>query len=898
MKKTKNYAMPYPEQDDYFNVEDFQDMMVSVDDLMKKLSDSGAQISSDAEHLYNQTKAQMDNIQKRMNAFTALGDGSTTGDAELKDIRVAYDGKEYGNAGEAVREQASDMHKALFGAGASIWSKAKSESTKYVVETKGICILNERFTAAGVVAKISRGTFAQNESTLNLDRECSAYIVEFEKNPGTVYMPSAETIKIVSTTKIIFEANGNARCWIPVEKGQYLAVDSTATAYTSESNHVPYMLYDQANKTLECRGFGSAGSIEPVDPYSLALEYKLEYDMDDTGLVKQIDANREAAASLKEDIDVGKETSESEISLIQIKGSYIWNTQQAFTSRNGILYKSDTSNAQYCKVRLEEGVTYKYIGGYPKSSYPALVFAAEGAIGTDKIGREALFYSTDNTGKTLEYTFVKPVDAEYLYINTMNINVSYSPKLYKVEVTKIKIKDVVQNNANRIKKIESNTDSITDKPKIHIGSKIFAVVNDTLQIFKKSIFEGVTDSHICKISCQKGKVYPRYFEYTPSSSDVGEMDILFEIYDLKGNTLASKTAKIKTVLASNPSSAKHILCIGDSTTYAGEYPLELSRRLKGTRGVATSPSPLTLSNYNVVGRLNKNGVGWEGTGGWTYSTYNSAGTTAVRFHVANASNIGIGDIIQISANNQKGYYRFQVEEVNVTNGNGEIRVMFYQTPHTSTFLSEVSVNGDISNTTSIKVGEYTSLSVETYQPFWNNSQNKFDMESYVTTYCNGKCDYIFILLGINNLIGSNPFGTAYNNIFNDCKILLRNIHSQLPNAKIFLSTNPLVSQNGGIGANYNSNDVSGSFDEKGWNHKIFEMNELYFELETDSEFTEYVTVVNTHAQFDSDYGYPFTQKPVNTRFSTNEVVGTNAVHPTNQGYWMIADALFRILLSN
>ena len=160
----------------------------------------------------------MDNIQKRMNAFTALRDGSTTGDAELKDIRVAYDGKEYGNAGEAVREQASDIHKALFGAGASIWSKAKSGSTKYVAETKGICILNERFTAAGVVAKISRGTFAQNESTLNLDRECSAYIVEFEKNPGTVYMPSAETIKIVSTTKIIFEANGNARCWIPRRK--------------------------------------------------------------------------------------------------------------------------------------------------------------------------------------------------------------------------------------------------------------------------------------------------------------------------------------------------------------------------------------------------------------------------------------------------------------------------------------------------------------------------------------------------------------------------------------------------------------------------------------------------------------------------------------------------------
>lgn len=325
MKKTENYAMPYPEQDDYFNVEDFQDMMVSVDNLMKKLSDSGAQISSDAEHLYNQTKAQMDNIQKRMNTFTSLKDGSTIGDAELKDIRVAYDGKEYGNAGEAVREQASDIHKALFGAGASIWSKAKAESTWYTSEEKGICILNERFTAAGVVTKISRGTFAENESTLNLDKECSAYIVEFEKTPGTVYMPSAETIKIVSTAKIIFEANGNARCWIPVEKGQYLAVDSTATAYTCESNHVPYMLYDQANKTLEYRGFGSTGSIEPVDPYSLALEYKLEYDMDDTGLVKQIDANREDAASLKEDIVNTKDglSNKSYIEKAQFEMGYI-----------------------------------------------------------------------------------------------------------------------------------------------------------------------------------------------------------------------------------------------------------------------------------------------------------------------------------------------------------------------------------------------------------------------------------------------------------------------------------------------------------------------------------------------------------------------------------------------
>ena len=118
----------------FFKSTDFQD---KVDDKLNRMASDGS-LSRLIQPLFDAYKAQIDqtvatqntsisNIQsqqtvlkERMDTFTKLPSGSTSGDAELQDIRVGANGVTYNNAGDAVRGQYSQLKEEFEALGLSV----------------------------------------------------------------------------------------------------------------------------------------------------------------------------------------------------------------------------------------------------------------------------------------------------------------------------------------------------------------------------------------------------------------------------------------------------------------------------------------------------------------------------------------------------------------------------------------------------------------------------------------------------------------------------------------------------------------------------------------------------------------------------------------------------------
>ena len=237
--------------------------------------------------------------------------------------------------------------------------------------------------------------------------------------------------------------------------------------------------------------------------------------------------------------------------------------------------------------------------------------------------------------------------------------------------------------------------------------------------------------------------------------------------------------------------------------------------------------------------------------------------------------------------------------MNINDGNGYLFAAFYGKGDIYNNHSKMPESGVLKKQRGEGQEEisFTASKVESYQPFWNNDTDEFDIQGYVDTYCDSHLELLCVQLGINSIIGANPFSTDFETTtLNAAKKFIDLVHAQLPDTRILLATLPLPSQNGGLGANYAAGDASGSYLITSWNYKVHRVNDLYRTLSNDKSYKEFVSVIDICSEMDSDNNYPYSYKQLNTRNSETEKIGNNGVHPANEGYWQIADAWFRAVI--
>ena len=275
---------------------------------------------------------------------------------------------------------------------------------------------------------------------------------------------------------------------------------------------------------------------------------------------------------------------------------------------------------------------------------------------------------------------------------------------------------------------------------------------------------------------------------------------------------------------------KKVMFIGDSITANGKYPREVRSLFADD-----------VMSVNLVGTLGYGGVFNGGDG----KVYNSNGQVVVDGFTFNEN----GEVVS----NATGQ---------VVKDNSGDNMTFYHEGRggwsAKKYCTETTYNGYVN-------------------AFWNPSSNKFDFSYYMTKYGFTGVDYVFINLGINDLM-------EYNNLATDADLakivsyydeIIASILTYNANAKILIGLCILP-------ANYEFSTQTNI----GEHAKTCRLA-LHEKLIAEYEGTHLIVPLNF--PIDSQRDFPSTMLPVCDRDETLVPYCTDNVHPANQGYYKIAD---------
>ncbi|MBR6729529.1 MAG: SGNH/GDSL hydrolase family protein [Clostridia bacterium] len=424
-----------------------------------------------------------------------------------------------------------------------------------------------------------------------------------------------------------------------------------------------------------------------------------------------------------------------------------------------------------------------------------------------------------------------------------------------------------------------------DTIKVLLPKKFDLVVGDTFQLFYRGIIEAPNPfCYDILAVCEKGKNFPRYFEFLPEEE--GEYTLNVSVFG-PGKTLLGEG---KTVLCVKepkaPSKPVNILCIGSSTTAGGEWTGEVYRRLSATDG---EPCGLGFSGINFIGTCGEGNVHYEGYGGWRWESYYHT-TVDSMWVVSNTHNKTTEDQHSMWQDANGNLWQLETLACEYLKFNRYLQ-------HTG----ERPTAGCLTHYNSATHREPIQIeksSTEKKSPFYDDETKQVDFASYCKRNGFSGIDVVYIMLGGNGYAEDYVAGLT---VEERCKKLVANgkelvnlIHAAYPEAKVHIIGILPPSVTGGTGTSYGA--VMPYCDDYGYTRFVLELNMAYEAWTQEPEYRDFMDFVHNSGQFDVENSMPMAEKPVNTRSKKTEMLGINGLHPLPEGYMQVADAVYRNLV--
>lgn len=469
------------------------------------------------------------------------------------------------------------------------------------------------------------------------------------------------------------------------------------------------------------------------------------------------------------------------------------------------------------------------------------------------------------------------------------MEVTDSPKAVRVEVGEMK--PTLDPTPTFIEKVMAdNSDAIPfDSVRVILPDKIIAVVGDTLQLFYRGLVEAVDPySYDIRVRCVKGKAFTRYFEFTPTTEDVGEYEFAIEVYNNSKMLLGEAKCKLKVVNTTGTvSTQQNILCVGDSLTDGGVWCRETMRRFTESGG---DPVGLNKTNIKFIGSKSNETCGYEGYGGWVWGSYLLRPNTLkedIWIHCTHDKTSRDQHSIWKDSNGSK----WKLETIEST----KLKFTRFEA-HTNPPPTSPGTLTHVQNAVNTNSINFTQCIVAGGSPFWDLESDRVDFKKYCEMHGFDKIDYVYTLLTWNSGVADKSTIEDNETVIDQAKQFIDILHRDYPNAKVRIMGIPLPSLNGGTGESYGAN--GGYADRYGLVRGVFGLNLAYQEFANREGYKDFVEFVNISGQFDSENNMQDELVKVNTRSTKTELRGTNGVHPATEGYYQIADVAYRQLVKD